>query len=325
MELSSDYTKLVGCRVPVQQAPMGSVSTPALAVAVAEAGGVGSITALGMPVEFLERVLDQVANETSGAVAVNFLTEDLDREALALAASRVRLIDFFWVDPSRDLVDAAHGGGALVSWQVGSVHEARAAAEVGADIIVAQGVEAGGHVRGHTPLLPLLSAVLDVVEVPVVAAGGIADGRALAAVLAAGASGARLGTRFVATTESGAHDLYRSAVVAAGSDSTEITDAFAVCPLCATSPRARVLRRCIDAVGQLGDEPAGEATLGGSPFTIEKGSGLPPGATATGNIDAMAMYAGAAVEVINSISPAALVISDIIESATALLDRSPHA
>ena len=143
---------------------MGSVSTPALAVAVADAGGVGSITALGMPVAFLEGLLADIAGRTTGAVAVNFLTEQLDRDALAVAASRARVLDFFWVAPSAELVEIGHAGGALVSWQVGSLDQAKAAVDAGADIIVAQGVEAGGHVSGHTPLLPLLSSVLDAVK-----------------------------------------------------------------------------------------------------------------------------------------------------------------
>lgn len=321
MALSTRFTERVGCRVPIQQAPMGSVSTPALAVAVAKAGGVGSITALGMPIEFLDRTLAEMADQTDGVIAVNFLTEDLDREAVSLAATRARLVDFFWVEPTAELVELAHAQGALVSWQVGSTREAVAAANAGADIVVAQGTEAGGHVRGDSALMPLLQAVLDAVDVPVLAAGGLADGRGLAAVLAAGAAGARLGTRFVATTESGAHDLYKAAVVDTNDDTTEITDAFAVCPLCATSPRARVLRRCIDAVHRLGDQPAGQTTLGGQPFIIDKGSGLPPGAAATGDIEAMAMYAGSSVTAIHSIEPVDKVMTDLVDSATRLLNR----
>ena len=223
MALSTRFTELVGWRVPIQQAPMGSVSTPALAVAVAQAGGVGSITALGMPIGLLERMLADIREKTDGVIAVNFLTEDLDREAVSMAASGARLVDFFWVDPAVELVELVHAQGALVSWQVGSTDEAVAAANAGADIVVAQGIEAGGHVRGETALLPLLCTVLDAVDVPVLAAGGIANGRGLAAVLAAGADGARLGTRFVATTESGAHDVYKTAVVSTNSDATEIT------------------------------------------------------------------------------------------------------
>ena len=138
-------------------------------------------------------------------------------------------------------------------------------------------------------------------------------------MLAAGAAGARLGTRFVATVESGAHDTYKQAIVEATADSTEITDAFAACPLCATSPRARVLRNCIDAVHGLTEDAAGETTLGGAPFTIEKGSGLPPGATAIGRIDAMAMYAGESARLVQSTAAVADVMAQLVDDASRLL------
>jgi len=313
--LTTAFTRLVGCRAPIQQAPMGTVSSPDLAVAVAEAGGVGTITALGIPAAHLDGMLAEMANRTSGVLAANFLTAGLDRDALAAAAERVRLIDFFWVDPDPALIDAAHAGGALVSWQVGSAEEAQAAVAAGADVIAAQGTEAGGHLRGRAPLLPLLSSILEQVSVPVLAAGGIGDGRALAAVLAAGAAGARMGTRFIATTESGAHQTYKQAVVAAGLASTEITDAFADCPLCATDPRARVLRSCIDAVQRLDDQVAGQTTMAGQRFPIPRGSGLPPGAAARGHIDAMAMYAGESAATVTRVAPVREVILDLVATA----------
>ncbi len=201
----SVYTDLVGCRFPLQQAPMGAVSSPELAVAVAEAGGVGTITALGVPAVQLDSMLAKMASSTSGTLSVNFLTAGWDRDAVAAAARRVRLIDFFWVDPDQEAVEIAHRGGALVCWQVGSVGEARAAVDAGCDVITVQGTEAGGHVRGDRPLLPLLEEVLSVVSVPVLAAGGIGDARSVRGLLEAGAAGVRIGTRFIATVESGAH------------------------------------------------------------------------------------------------------------------------
>jgi len=287
---------------------MGSVSTPDLAVAVADAGGVGTITALGMPTEVLVRMLTDMSGRTTGTLAANFLTNQIDRDAVAAAAEKVRIIDFFWADPDPSLVEIAHRGGALACWQVGSVDEAKAAVDAGCDWVVAQGMEAGGHVRGHTPLLPLLRSVLEAVTVPVLASGGIGDAAAFASVLGEGAAGARIGTRFVATDESGAHPDYKRAIVDAGSDTTEITDAFAVCPLCATSPRARVLRSCIEAVHRLDADEAGDAMLGGQRVTLAKGHGLPPGASATGHIDAMPMYAGESVAAIHDVVPAAEVI-----------------
>jgi nitronate monooxygenase len=142
----------------------------------------------------------------------------------------------------------------------------------------------------------------------VLAAGGIGDRGAFAALLAAGAAGARVGTRFVATNESGAHPAYKQAIVDAMADSTEITDAFPVCPLCATVPRARVLRSCIHALHGVAGDEVGETTIGEQRISLPKGHGLPPGAAATGHIDAMAMYAGESVAGIGSIEPVAQVI-----------------
>jgi nitronate monooxygenase len=308
MAVATRFTELVGCRAPIQQAPMGSVSTPALAVAVADGGGVGSISAWGMTADGLDKVLGDMTSRTTGVLAANFLTEAIDREAVAAAAVRVRIIDFFWADPDPALVELAHRGGALACWQVGSLLEARAAADAGCDIVAVQGTEAGGHIRGHSPLMPLLESVLGQVDLPVLAAGGIGDAGAFAAVLAMGAAGVRAGTRFVATQESGAHSAYKQAIVAATAGSTEITGAFSVCPLCATVPRARVLRSCITAVRSLAGDTTGETTVAGQRITLPKGHGLPPGAAATGHVDAMAMYAGESAAAIASVEPAAQVI-----------------
>ncbi len=308
MVRATRFTELVGCRVPVQQAPMGLVATTALAVAVADAGGVGSITMLGMSPAQVDKVLGAIAARTAGVLAANFLTGDIDPEAVAAAAARVRIVDFFWADPDPALVSVAHQGGALACWQVGSLDEARAAVSAGCDVIAVQGAEAGGHVRGHSPLRPLLESVRGAVDVPVLAAGGIGDARAFGAVLAAGADGVRAGTRFVAAAESGAHPLYRQAVIEAGSGSTEITGAFSVCPLCATSPRARVLRSCVSALHDLAGDTAGETTAGGHRVAVPRGHGSPPGAAATGHVDAMAMYAGESAASITSVVSAAAII-----------------
>ena len=311
------YTELTGCRVPVQQAPMGAVSTSALAVAVADAGGVGSITTLGMTAAQVDTVLAGLAARTAGVLAANFLTDGIDPEAVAAAAGRVRIVDFFWTDPDPALVEVVHRGGALACWQVGSLDEALAAAEAGCDVVVVQGTEAGGHVRGHSELRPLLESVLGQVGVPVLAAGGIGDARAFAGVLAAGADGVRAGTRFVAAAESGAHPEYKRAVTDAAADATEITGAFAVCPLCATSPRARVLRSCVGALRGLDGETVGQTTSGGRKITLPKGHGTPPGAAATGHIGAMPMYAGESAASITAVEPAAR----IVESWAAAAER----
>jgi nitronate monooxygenase len=302
------FTEVTGVGVPVQQAPMSSVSNPALAVAVADAGGVGSVTAQGMAPARVDEVLAGMAASTTGILAANFLTGQIDPEAVAAAAARVRIVDFYWADPDPALVEVAHRGGALACWQVGSLEEALAAADAGCDVVAVQGTEAGGHIRGRSPLRPLLDAVLNRVDLPVLAAGGIGDAGAFAAVLAAGADGARAGTRFVATDESGAHPAYKQAVVAAAAGSTQITDAFPICSLCATVPRAQVLSSTVAAVRDLAGDTVGEATVDGRLVTLRKGDGLPPLAATTGRLDAMPMYAGESAAAIEAVQPAAHVI-----------------
>ncbi|MBA3655473.1 MAG: nitronate monooxygenase, partial [Actinobacteria bacterium] len=170
--LRTAFTELVGCSVPIQQAGMGGVTTVALAAAVADAGGLGM---LAMP---SGEDLAALKAATPGAFGVNFLMPFLDRDAVAGAAESARVVEFFYAPPDPSLVETVLAGGALAAWQVGSADEARQAVDAGCDFVVAQGVEAGGHVRGTTGLLPLLDAVLDAVDVPVVAAGGIGTARA---------------------------------------------------------------------------------------------------------------------------------------------------
>ncbi len=111
----------------------------------------------------------------------------------------MRIVDFLWAGPDPALVDLVHRNGALACWQVGSVAEAQAAADAGCDAIAVQGTEAGGHIRGQVPLLPLLESVTGQLDLPVLASGGIGSGRAFADILNSGAADARVGTRFVAT------------------------------------------------------------------------------------------------------------------------------
>ena len=118
----------------------------------------------------------------------------------------------------------------------------------------------------------------------------------------------RIGTRFVATTEAGAHPSYKEVIVGAGAGETEITGEFADCPLCATSPRGRVLRACIDSLHEVSEAVIGTASFGTATVDVTRGSGMPPGLTASGKVEAMAMYAGEGVAAITGIESAAAVV-----------------
>ncbi|MHB8571458.1 MAG: NAD(P)H-dependent flavin oxidoreductase [Candidatus Dormibacteria bacterium] len=210
--MSRRFTDLVGCTLPVQLAALGGVGTTRLADAVTTAGGLGMVPG------------SEAVPPGSG---INILIPFCpDHDTVLAAARAARVVEFFYGDPDSALVSAVHRGGALAGWQVGSVEEARSAEAAGCDYVVAQGVEAGGHVRGTTPLSELLPAVLSAVRVPIVAAGGIATARDVADVFARGADAVRVGTRFVACPESDAHADYVAAILAAGQNDTVLTEWF---------------------------------------------------------------------------------------------------
>jgi NAD(P)H-dependent flavin oxidoreductase YrpB (nitropropane dioxygenase family) len=266
--------------------------------------------------DLLEAELERIAKATPGVFGVNFLIPFLDPACIPIAARRARIVEFFYGEPQPALVDEVHSYGALVSWQVGSLAEAIAAERAGCDFVVAQGTEAGGHVRGETSLLPLLSQVLDALHVPVLAAGGIATARDLAAVLACGAAGARVGTRFAAAAESGAHPSYVKALLASTAADTCLTDAFSV--LWPGAPH-RVLRSAIDAARAAPDEVLGEIQLGDQTIPISRFSVIAPTDRTTGNIDAMALYAGESVTHVTSVQPAAAIVAELVGGAERLL------
>jgi NAD(P)H-dependent flavin oxidoreductase YrpB (nitropropane dioxygenase family) len=318
MALTTRFTRLVGCSVPLQQAGMGGVATPDLAAAVAEAGGLGMIGAVRMTAPALREALDQIARRTRGTFGVNFLMPFLDRACVEVASRKARVVEFFYGDPDSSLVEVVHAGGALACWQVGSVEEARAAAAAGCDFIVVQGVEAGGHVRGRIGLLALLPEVIEAVSVPVVAAGGIGTAQAMAAALAAGADGVRMGTRFVAAQESAAHPLYKDALIRAAAGDTVLTEAFS-----ATWPNAphRVLRSCVEAARAFEGEIVGELDLGGQKLPLLRFASPCPTRTTTGTIEAMALYAGETVGVVREVQPAAVIVRELADGAQDLLRR----
>lgn len=316
--LTTRFTALVGCALPIQQAGMGGVAMPPLVRAVTAAGGLGMLGAAGLAAPTLAEMLDDLRGQTAGPFGVNFLMPFLDRDCVALAAARARMVEFFYGEPARTLVDLVHAGGALACWQVGSRAEAVAAAEAGCDLIVAQGVEAGGHVRGTLGLLPLLDAVLASVAVPVIAAGGIGTGRAMAAALAAGADAVRVGTRLVAAEEADAHPAYVSALIAAQPEDTVLTQTFSV-----GWPDAphRVLRACVTAAEAFAGETVGSQVRGGERRAVGHFASTSIIRDTTGTLEAMPHWAGQSVGAVTRVQPAAEIVRELAEQAEALLQR----
>ncbi|MCI4352605.1 MAG: nitronate monooxygenase [Thermoplasmata archaeon] len=330
--LRTKFTDLVGCTVPIQLAGMGQLSTPKLAAAVANAGGLGMLGWGGAPAEFVEKWLDETRRLTRGPCGMNFIvpglvdeaTGKLEPEAMACvhaAATHARVVEFFYAEPDPALISAVHKDGALASWQVGSPTEAATAEKSGCDFIVAQGSEAGGHVRGKIGVLALLAEVLPSATIPVVAAGGIGTGRAMAAALAAGAAGVRVGTRFVAADESEAHPRYVDRLIAASAGDTVLTEAFST-----NWPHAphRVLRGCVEFMQKSSKEVVGERVYQWAPderVPVHRGDSIVPMRSTTGDIDAMPHWAGESVAAVRRVQPAAEIVRELAEEAQALLER----
>jgi NAD(P)H-dependent flavin oxidoreductase YrpB (nitropropane dioxygenase family) len=213
---------------PIALGGMGSATNPALVAAVSRAGGLG---ALGCHYQTPEQVRERttaIRQETNKPFGLNFLTFDTREDSFAVALElRPSVMQFAWARPDQDLktyFDRSHQVGCKVTYMAGTVPEAVRAAKAGADIIIAQGTEGGGHV-GWMASMPLIPMIVDAVSpLPVLAAGGFADGRGLVAALSLGAQGILLGTRFLATTESPLHPNFKQAIVDSDGHDTQLSE-----------------------------------------------------------------------------------------------------
>jgi len=281
---------------PIWQAPTASLAGPELATAVSRAGGMGSMALTWTDPELAADQVRQVRAETPNPFFVNFALAFPPLALESALEAEAPIVTFSWGDPEPHL-DKVRAAGAKVGIQVTNVAGARRALDLGADFLICQGNEAGGHVQSTTPLLELLPRIVQVAEsVPVIAAGGLATGRDIARVLKLGAKGAMLGTRFLATRESRAHAEYKRLLVEASGET-----ALTVCfdggwPY---SPQ-RVLRNStLEAWESAGCPPVGRRpsegeTIGltaeGEP--ILRYEGTAPKQGTHGSIEAMCLYSG---------------------------------
>ncbi len=319
---------LLGINIPIVLAPMGIAVGPKLTAAVCNAGGLGTIPLWRADIETLRSQIQEVKSLTDKPFAVNLNLDFPQEERLeACLQERAPVISFFWGDPG-DLVARAKTGGAMVMQTVGSAEEAKVAVRHGVDIVVAQGWEAGGHVWGTIATMALVPAVVDAVTpVPVVAAGGIADGRGLAAVLALGASGAWIGTRFLASEEATIHPHYRDRLFkACESDTVHLQNLFDI-----NWPDAphRVLRNKIVTDWEAAGRPdAGKRPGEGEIVARSKSLGeilryrcLTPGTDVEGDIESLSMWAGQGVGLVKKLQPAAAILHEIYDDASSIMKR----
>ncbi len=316
----------LGIDVPIIQAPMGGASCPALAAAVSNAGGFGMLALSWHSIDGVREDIRRTKQLTSRPFGVNLILAFPQDDRLAVCLDEgVALISFFWGDPA-PFVDRVHQAGALVASTVSSAAEARRAAEAGVDFLIAQGWEAGGHVRGEIATLPLVRSVVEAVgSHPVLAAGGIVDGAGLAAIFAMGASGAWIGTRFLASAEASVHSRYKELLLKADETATVHTSLFDI-----GWPDAphRVLRNSTYEMWVAAGRPA-SGTRPGENEMLAKGpygamlrySSTTPGPGAEGDIDGLSLWSGQGVGRIDTILPAAAIVRELIDDCDRILVR----
>ena len=320
---------LLSIEVPIIVAPMGpNITGVELAAAVSNAGGMGIISFGANPPPLLRQQIRRLRELTDRPFGVNFILEFPVKDHIAMCIEeKVPVLSFFWGDPS-PYVEQAHGAGLKVFDQVGTVEAARSSARAGVDVIIAQGMEAGGHIKGTVATSVIVPRVVDAVApTPVVAAGGIADARGVVAALALGAEGVVVGTRFLATTESNAHPIYKTKVLEASEEDTVRTTLFGYgWP---NAPHRTLRTRFVEqwlmeeARGseQRADEPViGETVLGGQRIPLLRFMGFPPSTDATGEIESMGLLAGQCAGLVDEIKPAAEVVRELVEGAQRIIE-----
>lgn len=324
--MTTNFCRKFGIDHPVVLAPMGVVSPPELVAAVSNAGGLGLAPIWYLDADTIRLEVRRLRELTDKPFGVN-LNMDFRSEAQleACLEENVKIISLFWGDTG-DFVGRAKAGGAKVIITAGSAASAREAVALGADAICAQGWEAGGHVEGTVATMALVPAVVDAVgDVPVIAAGGIADGRGLAAALALGASAAWIGTRFLAAEEASVHPDYLARLLAASEDDTGHYDEL----YDVSWPNAphRTLRNTTSAMWEAaGKPPPGQRPCEGDVLAHRPGGGdivryqsvsLHPGID--GSVEALSMWSGQGVGLVRRVQPAAEIVREIVDQAGAII------
>jgi NAD(P)H-dependent flavin oxidoreductase YrpB (nitropropane dioxygenase family) len=328
--LGTRFCGAYGIHHPIASAGMAFVaSVPELAIAVANAGGLPAIGAGIMSATHLESCVASYRCAASAPLNVNFLTFAFDAEKLALCcALKPEIISFHWGHPQKSWIEALHAAGIKVWEQVGSVAAAQTAFKDGVDLVIVQGLEAGGHNYAELPLDEAVAAVRKSLgpDPMLLAAGGISDGAKIARVMSLGADGVMLGSRLVASNEANAHDVYKAALVASDGSDTVLTSLFG-----REMPFFNPVRVIANAIVREwhGREPelppAGDsfptigkiATPSGN-LPIRQLDSIVPTRSAEGDIAGMMLLAGQGIGKIQSIESVSIIISGMIAEMRAL-------
>ena len=311
---------------PIVQAPMGGATSPALTSAISNEGGFGMVAGISSTSSRLRQVIVETKALTDKPFGVNVVfKDDVDPLVDVACEERVAAVSFFWGDPAQ-YVSRVHEAGAVVIHTVSSVEEAKRSVDGGTDIVVAQGWEAGGHVPGSVSTMVLVPAVVDAVgQIPVLAAGGICDGRSVVAALALGASGVWIGTRFLAAHEASIHPEYRKRLFQSNETDTLYSLLFNKGWECTH----RTLRNSTSDRWNEAGRPAPGDRPGEADVVARKADGTPierytsatPHETFSGEIEALPMWAGQGVHAIKRPQSASEIFQELLTESRECLQR----
>jgi len=313
--MRSALCDLVGIDFPIIQAGMSIFTSPGLAAAVSNAGALGSLGAWNRPTDQFRHDLAELSELTDHPFAVNHVVPSLDPEAFAATLERRPAIVSFALDDAGDLIKRVHDAGCLAMQQVTTVGQAQLAAEHGADVIVAQGGEAGGY-GGVVSTMSLVPQVVDAVHpIPVVAAGGIADGRGVAAAIALGAAGVNLGSRFLASAEAPVGERWKKALVTYPSeDWIQARFINVINPNPGTAGYGTRLRLLRTDFVQRWEEQVGEVEVDPTPALVELGAAID-----AGDREDLLVVGGQSAGLIERVEPAADIVRALVAEARSAL------
>jgi len=306
--MKTEICRLLNIRYPIIQGGMAWVATGELAAAVSEAGALGIIGAGNAPAEVVRREIRKVKERTSKPFGVNvyYQSSNVEEVINVLIEERVPVVTTGAGNPGKH-IPGLKAAGTKVIPVISSPVLARRLERAGADAFIAEGLECGGHV-GELTTMVLVPQVVDAVKVPVIAAGGICDGRGLAAALVMGAVGAQVGTRFICATECTAHENYKQAVINAKDRDTVLTGI--------EGHQVRVLKnKLTKEFHNLYKKHAPEEEF------VQLGSGRLRAAVVDGDVEMGSLMAGQVAAMVTKIQPAAEIIQEIVGEAEKILHR----
>ena len=310
--------EILNIEYPIVQAPIGGIVTPELVAAVSNCGALGGLALSWSSPEDAEKKIKELQSLTSKPFYANFVLNFKPKALKRSLELGVKIIQFSWGMPSIETVELIRSFNAKIGIQVTSKESALRAISLGADYLICQGTQAGGHVQASKTLeKALLEIFMEAKnETPVLASGGISSGKDMSYYLKLGASGVVMGSRFVASKESGAHSIYKESLVNSKSEHTVLT----VCMNKGWDNAShRIIRNSTfkmwesNGCARIGNRP-GEFDIIGKSISntnIERYSFSAPIFGVTGNIEAMTLYAGTSVNNINEIKSASNIVKDI--------------